>query len=82
MARWVKNTPAKAGDPDLIPGSGRAPGEANGNPRQCPRLEHLMDKGGWWATVRVSQGVGHHLVSKERQRALVICLAFSMLDKV
>ena len=43
MAQWVKNTPPKAGDPDLIPGSGRSPGEANGNPRQYPCLEHLMD---------------------------------------
>ena len=30
----VKNLPANAGDPGLIPGSGRSPGEENGNPRQ------------------------------------------------
>ena len=28
----VKNPPANAGDMDLIPGSGRSPGEGNGNP--------------------------------------------------
>ena len=28
----VKNVPAKAGDVGLIPGSGRSPGEGNGNP--------------------------------------------------
>ena len=28
----VKNLPANAGDVDLIPGSGRSPGEGNGNP--------------------------------------------------
>ena len=28
----VKNPPANAGDVDLIPGSGRSPGEGNGNP--------------------------------------------------
>ena len=29
----VKNPPASAGDVSLIPGSGRAPGGGNGNPR-------------------------------------------------
>ena len=28
----VKNLPANAGDADLIPGSGRSPGEGNGSP--------------------------------------------------
>ena len=28
----VKNLPANAGDEGLIPGSGRSPGEGNGNP--------------------------------------------------
>ena len=32
----VKNLPAKAGDTDLIPGSGRSPGEGNGNLLQYP----------------------------------------------
>ena len=30
----VKNVSANAGDVDLIPGSGRSPGEGNGNPLQ------------------------------------------------
>ena len=30
----VKNLPANAGDVSLIPGSGRSPGEGNGNPLQ------------------------------------------------
>ena len=30
----VKNPPASAGDLGLIPGSGRSPGEGNGNPLQ------------------------------------------------
>ena len=34
MAQMVKNQPAKAGDLDSIPGSGRLPGEGNGNPLQ------------------------------------------------
>ena len=43
----VKNPPAV----DLIPGSGRSPGERNGNPLQCSCLENPMDRGDWWATV-------------------------------
>ena len=38
-------------DLGLIPGSGRAPGEGNGNPLQYSCLENSMDKGAWWATV-------------------------------
>ena len=40
-----------AGNPDLIPGSGRFPGEGNGNPLQYSCLENSMDRGAWWATV-------------------------------
>ena len=31
--------------PGSIPGSGRSPGEGNGNPLQYPYLENLMDTG-------------------------------------
>ena len=41
-----------AGDPGLIPGSGRSPGEGNGNPFQYSCLENPVDQGAWWATVR------------------------------
>ena len=34
-----------AGDPGLIPGSGRSPGERNGNPLQHSCLENPMDGG-------------------------------------
>ena len=40
-----------AGDWGLIPGSGRSPGEGNGNPLQYSRLENPMDGEDWWATV-------------------------------
>ena len=40
----VKNLPANAGDTGLIPGSGRSPGEGNGNPLQCSCLGNPMDK--------------------------------------
>ena len=35
------------GDPGLIPGSGRSPGEGNGNPLQYSCLENPMDGGAW-----------------------------------
>jgi len=39
------------GDPDLIPGLGRFPGEGNGYPLQYSCLEKPMDRGAWQATV-------------------------------
>ena len=36
-----------AGDPGSIPGSGRSPGEGNGNPLQYSCLENTMDGGPW-----------------------------------
>ena len=33
------------------PGSGRSPGEGNGNPLEYSCWENLMDRGIWWATV-------------------------------
>ena len=40
-----------AGDPGSILGSGRSPGEGNGNPLQYSCLENPIDKGTRWATV-------------------------------
>ena len=54
MAQTVKNPPANAGDVrgmGLIPGSGRSPGEGNGNPLQYSCLGNSMDRGAWWTTV-------------------------------
>ena len=50
----VKNLPANAGDTGdggSTLGSGRSPGEGNGNPLQYSSLENPMDRGAWWATV-------------------------------
>ena len=47
----VKNPPANAGDTGSIPGSGRSPGEGNGNPLQYSCLGNPMDRGAWQATV-------------------------------
>ena len=71
----VKNVPANAGDMGLIPGSGRSPGEGNGNPLQYSCLENLMDRGAWWATV--------HEVTKSRTRlnAFILTFHFHALEK-
>ena len=47
----VKNLPAKAGDVGSVPGSGRSPGEGNGNPLQYSCLGNPMDRGAWGALV-------------------------------
>ena len=39
--------PANAGDTGPVPGSGRSPGEGNGNPLQYFCLENSMDRGAW-----------------------------------
>ena len=48
MTLVVKNLPANAGDAGdsgSISGSGRSPGEGNGNPLQYSCLEKSMDRG-------------------------------------
>ena len=46
-----KEPACNAGDPGSIPGSGRSPGEGNGNPLQYSCLENPMDRGAWRAIV-------------------------------
>ena len=41
----IKNPPASAGDEGSIPGSGRSPEEANGNPLQYSCLGNTRDRG-------------------------------------
>ena len=53
LALVVKNPPANVGDardPGLTPGSGRSPGEGNGNPLQYSCLGNPTDRGVWQAT--------------------------------
>ena len=48
VATVVKNPPANAGDGrdvGSIPGSGRSPGEGNGNPLQYSCLENSRERG-------------------------------------
>ena len=60
----VKNLPVNAGVSGLITGSGRSPGEGNGNSLHYSCLENSMDRRDWQATVYGVARVGHNLVTK------------------
>ena len=47
----VKASAGNVGDLGSIPGSGRCPGEGNGNPLQYSCLGNPMDRGAWWTVV-------------------------------
>ena len=47
MVAEVKVSACNVGDLGLIPGSGRSPGEGNGNPLHYSCLENPMDRGAW-----------------------------------
>ena len=54
VAQVIKNLLANAEDvrdAGSVPGSGKPPGEGNGNPLQYSCLENPMGRGAWWATV-------------------------------
>ena len=64
LSWWLsaKNPPANIGDVGWIPGSGRSPGEGNGNLLQCSCLGNPMDRGARQATVH---GVAKELDTTE-----------------
>ena len=45
-----KESAYNAGNCGLIPGSGRSPGEGDGNPLQHSCLDNSMDRGAWQAS--------------------------------
>ena len=47
----LKESACNAGDPGLIPGLGRSPGEGNGKLLQYSCPENSMARGAWWALV-------------------------------
>ena len=47
VAQMIKHLSINVGDLGSIPGSGRFPGEGNGNPLQYSHLENLMDRGAY-----------------------------------
>ena len=67
----VQNQPGNAEDKGSIPGSGRSPGEGNGNLFQYSYLENPMDRGSWQATVHGDlKRAGHDLVTKQQQQQM------------
>ena len=54
-----KESACNAGDLGSIPGSGRSPGEGNGNPLQYSCLENSMDRGSGWLQFMGLQRVRH-----------------------
>ena len=66
----VKASACNVGDLGSIPGSGRSPGEGNGNPLQYSCLENPIDGEAWWATV--------HGVAKSRTRLSDLTFHFHM----
>jgi len=51
LPRWLsgKESACNAGDTGSVSGSGRSPGEENGNPLQNSHLGNPMDRGASWA---------------------------------
>ena len=70
----VKASACNMGDLGSIPGSGRSPGEGNGNPLQYSCLENPMDKEAWWATV--------HGVAKSRTQLSEWSYWYTVIDKL
>ena len=67
-----KASACNVGDPGSIPGSGRSPGEGNGNSLQYSCLENPMDGGAWWAIV--------HGVTKSRTRLSDFTFLFTFVN--
>ena len=80
-----KESACNAGDLGLIPGSGRSPGEGNGNALQCSCLENSMDRGTWRATVYgvaeldTTDRLTHTHTDENKSQHLFLLLSFSTL---
>jgi len=59
-----KESACSAGDLGLIPGSGRSPGEGNGNPLQYSCLGNPKDREALQTSFHGVAEVGHNLVTK------------------
>ena len=70
----VKASACSAGDLGSIPGSGRSPGEGNGNPLQYSCMENPMDGRAGWATV--------HGVAKSRTRLSDLTFTFLYVNSL
>ena len=61
----VKNPSANVGDIGLIPGSGRSPGEGNGNPLQYSCLENPIEESQWTEESSSLQSLGSQRVEHD-----------------
>ena len=59
-----KESACNAGDPGLIPGLERCPGEGNGKLTPVFCLENPMDREVWQVTIHGVTRVGHDLATK------------------
>ena len=59
-----KESACYTGDAGSVPGSGRSPGEGNGNPLQYSCLGNPMDRGAWWPVVHGVARAEHDLATK------------------
>ena len=85
LPRWHsgKESACNVGDQGFILGSGRSPGEGNGNPLQYLCLENPMDRGAWWATGSQSQTrlSDSHTHTYKQARTWEIRLRFKLIVK-
>ena len=74
---WLssKEFACNVGEKGLIPGSGRSPGEENGNSLQYSYLEDSMDRGAWGPTVHVFTSDTTEVTEHTRLQKLQIPLA-------
>ena len=78
---WLssKDSACQAGDTGSIPGSGRSPGEGNGNPLQYSCLGNLMDRKAWWVQFTGSQRMRHDWATKQQQILQLLQLLLNQL---
>ena len=79
MAQRLKTSASNAGDLGSIPGSGRSPGERNGNPLQYSCLENPMDREPGRLQSMGSQRVGEKEVISNSQKKEHLCIVYNLV---
>ena len=81
----VKNPPANAGDVGSIPGSGRFPGEGNGNPFQCSCLGKI-ETPDWlhnlWSCREsdMTEGLSMHMINITAKHTYLLYCIYSHIN--
>ena len=68
-----KESPCNTGDLGSVPGSGRPPGEGNGNPCQSSCQENPLERGAWGAKV-------HGVAKSQDMTEVTMCPCIMMLE--